>query len=482
MSRDLRIFCFAIALPALLIAWGGFRLITSEAEHMDETNRAGLESAAARAVADIRLYLRGEIDPLVDAVATQADTNELYAAAARLEQESPWVHRAYLAGTKGRGLRRWGHFMGRGHYPTLRAATVIKDRPLVVELEPFYVLSQLPEVLRQCGADDPENTSRFATIAEIRHRGDMLLLPATSEPEDRKVFGEAYLAPVFPNWKVRIYRRRGNIEIEAARMRYILLSCVLLLLLISPLFAGGMVLLRAARKAKREVLAKTDFISNMSHEFKTPLTTISLCAELAQENELDEHERTRAAAAIKRETNRLQRLLQGMLDFGRLEQGQRTYSPEQFDLAALARETVAFMRARSESAPVVAEGECNVFADRDAVNQVLLNIHENAVKYAKGPLEISFGPGRRENWRAIHFADRGPGLTAPQRRHVFDRFWRGDDSTTREQGGSGLGLSIARGLARGMNGDLTVAPREGGGCVFTLELPAKSPEEGEDHG
>ncbi len=482
MSRDLRIFCFAIALPALLIAWGGLRLITSEAEHMDEADQAGLESAAAHAVADIRWFLRSQVDPLLDAVATQATTNGLFAAATRLAKESPWIHRAYFAGAEKDGLHRWEHFEGRGHRPTLRVATVFREYPLVVELEPLYVLSRMPEVLRRCGADNPEDTSRFATIAEIRHKDDALLLPGSSAPLNGKIHGEASLAPAFPNWKVRIYRRQGEAALDVDRIRFVLMGCVVLLLLICSLFTGGTVLLRAARRARREALAKTDFISNMSHEFKTPLTTIGLCAELALENELDENERTRAASAIKREAERLQRLLQSMLDFGRLEQGRRNYLLEKFDLAALTRETVAFMKARSQPAPEVAEGECEVYADRDAVNQILLNLYENAVRYAKGPLEISFSSSRRGNRNAIHLADRGPGLTASQRRHVFDRFWRADDSTTREQDGSGLGLSIARGLARGMNGDLTVAPRAGGGCVFTLELPAKAPGKGDGNG
>ena len=75
----------------------------------------------------------------------------------------------------------------------------------------------------------------------------------------------------------------------------------------------------------------------------------------------------------------------------------------------------------------------------------------------------------------MHVSDRGPGLTAEQLRHVFDRFWRADNSTTTSTGGNGLGLCIARGLARGMGGDLVVDARDGGGCVFTLELPASAP-------
>ena len=259
-----------------------------------------------------------------------------------------------------------------------------------------------------------------------------------------------------------------------------MLGGVLLFLLFGSLVAGGVVLLRAARKARHDAIVKTDFISNLSHEFKTPLTTISLCAELAQENELDNEERHRAAGAIRREVTRLQRMVQNVLDYGRLESGRRVYSADAFDLAGLVREMADFMKGRFVNAPLVEDGECAVFADRDAVDQILLNLFDNACKYAgEAPVEISFGAGRSAGRRAVHVADRGPGLTAEQRRHVFDRFWRADDSTTSSTGGNGLGLCIARGLARGMGGDLNVEAREGGGCVCTRELPAFAPDKKE---
>ena len=173
-------------------------------------------------------------------------------------------------------------------------------------------------------------------------------------------------------------------------------------------------------------------------------------------------------------------MVQNVLDYGRLESGRRVYSADAFDLAGLVREMADFMKGRFVNAPLVEDGECAVFADRDAVDQILLNLFDNACKYAgEAPVEISFGAGRSAGRRAVHVADRGPGLTAEQRRHVFDRFWRADDSTTSSTGGNGLGLCIARGLARGMGGDLNVEAREGGGCVFTLELPAFAPDKKE---
>lgn len=242
------------------------------------------------------------------------------------------------------------------------------------------------------------------------------------------------------------------------------------------LAACGLHFLMAARRARREARMMNDFMANLFHEFKTPLTTIGICAELLGDGGLDEAERRRATAAILHEASRLKQQMQTMLDLGRIEAGEREYHPEEFDLAALLRNMGGFLKNRFLAPPVIAEGRCDVFADCDAVDQIFVNLFDNAVKYSGSkPLDVSFGPGSRPGLKAIHVADRGPGLTAEQRAHAFDRFWRSDAPSARAVEGHGLGLSIARGLARGMGGDLSVAPRDGGGCVFTLELPAHAP-------
>jgi signal transduction histidine kinase len=116
-------------------------------------------------------------------------------------------------------------------------------------------------------------------------------------------------------------------------------------------------------------------------------------------------------------------------------------------------------------------------ADADAVRQIVAVLLDNAAKYAAagGPVEVSSGVSG-DGRASLSVADRGAGLTSEALRHVFDRFWRGDDATTAETGGSGLGLAIARELALGMKGDLSVARRNGGGLVFKLTLPCAGAE------
>lgn len=244
-------------------------------------------------------------------------------------------------------------------------------------------------------------------------------------------------------------------------------------LLFVSLVSGGWIMAQAAKRARLESLRQTDFISNISHEFKTPLTTICLCAELAQDDGLDPERRKKALRTIAGESEHLKRLVLNALDFSRLEKKRHTFRNEDFDLAVLARETADELLPRFATHGIIQpDGNCTVHADPQAARQILENLLDNAAKYAAyaGPVEIAV---RTEGELGIlTVSDHGPGLEKNGIKHVFDRFWRADNSITRECGGSGLGLSIARGLALGMKGSLTVHNRQdGSGAVFTLTLP-----------
>ncbi len=253
-------------------------------------------------------------------------------------------------------------------------------------------------------------------------------------------------------------------------------GCVVGLLFLS-LVSGGWLLARSARKAREDAVRKTDFVSNISHEFKTPLTTICLCAELAQDGALGDERRQKALAAIRSEAERLKGLVLSVLDFSRLERNRRPFNVAPADVAALLREAAEPMRARFAADGLVLRGaEKDVFArvDPAAFKQILVILLDNAAKYAAagGPVEAGVASVAGGRGAVLTVADRGPGLDAAGLRRAFDRFWRGDDAATAETGGSGLGLAIARELAKGMDAALSAARRDGGGLVFKLELRA----------
>lgn len=267
----------------------------------------------------------------------------------------------------------------------------------------------------------------------------------------------------------RVFRDDADgASIDRERMVWIG-GCVVGLLFLS-LVSGAWLLVKSERKAREDAMRKTDFLSNISHEFKTPLTTICLCAELAQDDAMDPARRRKALQSVVSEANRLKTLVFQALDFSRLEKNRRRFNLAGCDLADLAREAAEPLRERFPEGGLLVS-DCTsapAMADASAVRQIVVALLDNAAKYAAkyGPVVVASGIDAG-GLPFVTVADSGPGLPSGSMRHMFDRFWRGDDATTAETGGSGLGLAIARELARGMKGDLAVA-RRGGGLVFTL--------------
>ena len=423
MNRDLRFYFLVIGLPALLLALGGLRLLNVESSRAYTLGRDALQAKATLAAADVRRRIREHVDGVRE----------------RAEQLPEWTEASFAAFVKTE--------------PLVRAVTVA-PRPkgdssarwrVHVELESLAVLARVPGWLEENGAESgAEDAAEHATTVELRGADGRLLIPSTARRRGG-YFAYASLGPELPGVRVGVAWRAG-IELAAlARFRIWFIGSTVLALLLGTLLAGGILLVRAARRARLEAQRETDFTANVSHEFKTPLTGIRLAAEFAQEHASDELTR-QALQDVLDGTAHLTHLVSDVLDYGRLADG-KPLPTEPEDLGD----------------GVIAE------VNHAALRHILENLEENAAKYAPGT-----PPERRvrtdDAWAYIDVMDRGPGMSAEERAKAFDRFWRADNSTARTTGGCGLGLSIARLLARAQGGDLTVAPREGGGCVFTVKL------------
>lgn len=240
------------------------------------------------------------------------------------------------------------------------------------------------------------------------------------------------------------------------------------------LLAAAVSLVRDARRAERENTQKTNFVSHVSHELKTPLAGIVPLAQMLRKGKITDSEDLREAYdVIADESVRLSSMVEDLLALTRLELKRKTYALSSFDVVQLAREAAQVVRPRFVEGllSVVGESPVVVRADHDSVKGIFVNLLDNAAKYSPGtPVEIVVENPCDGRVR-IAVRDRGQGLTRDQMDRVFDSFWRADDRTVAETGGFGLGLAIAHGHARGMGGDLTVSSRPGGGAVFTLELP-----------
>ena len=249
---------------------------------------------------------------------------------------------------------------------------------------------------------------------------------------------------------------------------------VLGLLLVGVLGAGAVLLVRAVVQARRDDRMKTTFLANAAHELKTPLAGIGVWVELLKGGRLPSAKQAHAYDIISAENARMVRLVENLLDFSRLEQGRRRYHFRAVDLGALADTVAELVRGdfAAHGLAVTQTGAVRAWADRDAAQQILVNLLGNAAKYAAaaGPVDVTVARAGARVQVAV--ADRGPGMSEEARAHAFERFWRAETELTSETGGLGLGLAISDALAKDMDGRLAVTAREGGGCVFTLDLPA----------
>ena len=262
-----------------------------------------------------------------------------------------------------------------------------------------------------------------------------------------------------------------------------MITCTLGMLigvLVLAIAVGGWLIVTDLSRELRLARQKTDFVSNVSHELKTPLTSIRMFSELLAEGRVMDAERQRSyLSIITAETARLTRLINNVLDFARIDRGEKKYQFQKCDLAQVVRETVQNYRPQLDANGF--QVECDLPAssvwvngDRDALAQVVMNLLSNAEKYSDHRKEISINVRQEASplpYVEVNVMDRGIGVPNGCEQKIFEQFFRAHDSLNSGIQGSGLGLTLARQIARAHGGDVAYEAREGGGSSFCLRLP-----------
>jgi len=241
--------------------------------------------------------------------------------------------------------------------------------------------------------------------------------------------------------------------------------------------------LRDVTQQARVERARRDFVANASHEFKTPLFSLSGFLELLDEEGVEPAERDEYLALMKEQVERLQGLSLSLLDLSQVDSGAVRIRFQPVDLAALAHSVAAEFspRAAEHSLNVVVDAPSSalvVTADEERLAQVLRALLDNAFKFSADGGDIGVGVGRNGKEATLSVSDTGEGIPKSELPRVFDRFYRGALSRGSKTG-TGLGLSIARDLTALMGGTITAASRVGQGSRFTIRLPLDGAPDGE---
>lgn len=224
---------------------------------------------------------------------------------------------------------------------------------------------------------------------------------------------------------------------------------------------------------------RRDFVANVSHELKTPLTSIRGYAEtLLGDDDLPAEDRRRFTSVIVENATRLQHIIDDLLDLARVESGRWTPVVAPVDACAIATDVWSGFHGAATRKRVSMSIQGNgprVLADADALRQVFVNLFDNALRYTNegGLITVSITAPSAE-WVEIDVRDNGAGISSDALPRVFERFYRADPARSRAEGGTGLGLAIVKHLLETMGGDVTAESELGKGTVIRFRLPAAS--------
>jgi Na+/proline symporter/nitrogen-specific signal transduction histidine kinase len=243
--------------------------------------------------------------------------------------------------------------------------------------------------------------------------------------------------------------------------------------------------LRAANERLKELdRLKDDFLSTVTHELRTPLTSIRAFSEILQQNpEIDLAQRRKFLGIVVKETERLTRLINQLLDVAKIESGRAEWHETRVDLREVIADTVTameqvFQEKGIQVAMRMPERVSPVRADLDRLIQVMLNLLSNAVKFCDpGAGRIEVALSERDGWLRVDVRDNGPGVQPQDEKIIFEKFRQAGDTLTEKPHGTGLGLPISRHIIEHHGGRIWVESRAGEGACFSFELPTAKQSE-----
>jgi two-component system phosphate regulon sensor histidine kinase PhoR len=287
------------------------------------------------------------------------------------------------------------------------------------------------------------------------------------------------------NWHVQVSPAASE-ELAVRVQRRRLLELVLVTLSCVVIVAGVVTIVLAAAKERRMSALRSDFVANVSHELKTPLALVRMFGEMLQSGRVaNEAKRQEYLDIIVRESERLSNLIENVLDFAKVDRGRGAYDFAEGDVGAAVARAVAVYRYRAEREGVelaveMEDGLPRARIDERAIQLAVINLVDNALKYAPHGRIVTIRTQRQGDAIAIRVIDRGPGVPADERERIFERFVRGTSASQRDGGpsapvrGSGIGLALVKHIAESHGGHAWVESASGQGSAFVVTIPSEA--------
>jgi signal transduction histidine kinase len=487
----------AIAAPAVVVAVLGYVSLRQWQTSAELLFGEQARDVAAMAAQKVDMMLRHADEAFLDRLQAQLASGDPSASALdRLVAEAPLVRRLYLIERDGR-LRypaAWRETADTALFePVVRALApaawervgkrlVMAGTPVCLAAlrtsrsEPVLaVYSRDIEALRReilesslAGLESP------TIVAVLDETGRAVYSRAPLERAERVL--AVALGEALPDWRVAVYAPPGTAPRDVVR-RQVMMFTGAFAVLLAVIVVGIVLTWRLLRRESEMAQLKSDFVANVSHDLKTPLSVIRMFGEtLEMERVPDEERRREYYRVITRESERLSRLIDNVLDFSRIEGGRRRYERLPTTVEPLVRETLeAFVYPLEQQGfkveIAVAPDLPEVPMDADAIGQAVANLIDNAIKYSGDERVVAVDARRDGDRLALSVTDRGIGIPPAEHARIFEKFYRVGRSETQGRRGSGVGLALVRHIAEAHGGSVTVESAPGRGSRFTLWLP-----------
>lgn len=277
-------------------------------------------------------------------------------------------------------------------------------------------------------------------------------------------------------WRVRVWPRDADALADGLTTRQRLYVLTLALVIASLMF-GAYSTHRVVKRELQFAQLKSEFVSTVSHEFRSPLTAIRQLGEMLMRDRVPESRRPEYYERITRESERLGRLVENLLDFAQMEEGRKRYHLQPLDTADWLRRTVYEFQSVREGHAATVKATIPpslpaLRADAAALGCAIHNLLDNAIKYSPGADTVWLDAEGDSSCVTIRVRDRGVGIAESDRRQIFEKFFRVNGEITRQVKGAGLGLSLVHHIVAAHNGRIECESQPGHGTTFTIHLTA----------